>query len=309
MPAYRVVRSIPIAKKPEEINEFLADFTSWPSWSPWLIMEPECKVVFEGEKGAVGSSYHWTGNMVGEGKMTLLTKTPQIIDCDLEFIKPFKSHAKAAFHLKEEGEGTLVTWTLDANLPFFMFFLKKMMEQSLGMDYERGLKMLKSLIETGSIPSQLKLVGKRSQPAMHYVGIDQVAKIPQLSEIIPADFKKISQMLKEAAVESSGAPFTLYYSMDMDTGVNTLRNCIPVATRVDVAEPFVCESIQPCDTYVVQHSGAYQFVGNAWAFAMFAARHFKVKLKKKPVGYEYYSDDPETTEEKDLLTEIVLFAK
>jgi effector-binding domain-containing protein len=183
------------------------------------------------------------------------------------------------------------------------------MEQSLGMDYERGLKMLKSLIETGAIHSQLELVGKREQPAMHYVGIDQQAKIAQLGEVIPNDFQKISNMLSEAGIEPSGAPFTLYYSMDMDTGINTLRNCIPVTSKVDVAQPFVCDVIEPSNTYVVKHTGAYPFVGNAWAFAMFAARHHKVKLKKKPVGYEYYTSDPVTTAPQDLITEIVLFAK
>ena len=74
MPAYQVKRTIDIEKPAAEILDFLSDFKSWPSWSPWLIMEPECNVTYHGTQGEVGAGYHWVGNMVGEGKMTLREK-------------------------------------------------------------------------------------------------------------------------------------------------------------------------------------------------------------------------------------------
>ena len=74
---------------------------------------------------------------------------------DLTFLKPWKSQAKVAFYLKEEGASTQVRWTIDSGIPFFLFWMKKQMEIFVGMDYDRGLTMLKDLVETGSSNSTL----------------------------------------------------------------------------------------------------------------------------------------------------------
>lgn len=309
MPAYHVKRTITVEKSADDILNFLSDFRSWPTWSPWLIMEPDCDVQYHGTQGQKGAGYHWIGDMVGEGKMTLREKTAESLDVALEFIKPFKSLATATFVVKPQGNSSEVTWLLDAKLPFFLFFLKNMLQQSLGMDYERGLKMLKSLLETGEVPSELRLIGKKQKPAQHYIALEGQATIPELATLIPSDYEKLWHYAQENNIEPSGAPFTLYYEMDMATTMNQVRNCFPVASPVDVKAPFICDRIEAGNAYVVEHKGAYPFIGNAWSFAMFAARHFKVKLKKKPVGYEHYISDPKEVAEKDLITEIVLFAK
>lgn len=75
MPAYNVTRTKLIAKTLPEVLDFISDFQTWPSWSPWLIMEPECSVRYHGTQGDVGAGYHWLGELVGEGRMTLQEKT------------------------------------------------------------------------------------------------------------------------------------------------------------------------------------------------------------------------------------------
>lgn len=309
MPAYHVKRTIQIKKPPEEVVAFLSDFRNWPVWSPWLIMEPECEVTYQGEPGQIGAGYHWSGSMVGEGRMTLTGRSDSALQIPLEFIRPFRSKAQADFSITPWESGSRVTWTLDAKLPFFMFFLKNTLELSLGMDYERGLKMLKCQMETGHIPSHLELIGRRSQSPVTYLALAGEVTIAELSSLIPAQFEQLNDYCRQHDISVTGAPFTLYYHMDMKTSVNTVRNCFPIAKRVAVSEPFMCDDIDGCETYVVKHRGGYPFVGNAWAFAMFAARHFKVRLTKRPVGFEHYIGDPQTEAPEDLITEVVLFAR
>lgn len=309
MPAYHVKRSIIINKPIAEVHQLLSHFDSWPSWSPWLIMEPECPVSYGGTQGELGANYHWSGDMVGEGKMSLVGKTDTTLECDLEFIRPFKSLAQANFYLADKGAKTEVTWTLDAKLPWFMFFLKNMMQTMLGMDYERGLKMLKALLEEGRIDSKLKMIGERQQETLHYISLGGEATIDKLKEIIPQDYNKLAEYFQANNIDSAGAPFTLYFDMDMKTSVNTIRNCFPVKQAIDVPAPFICDKIDKCTTYAIEHIGPYHFVGNGWSYAMFSARHKKVKTKKSPVGFERYLNDPFETQPEDLITEIVLFKK
>ncbi|WP_196161337.1 hypothetical protein [Reinekea sp. G2M2-21] len=143
----------------------------------------------------------------------------------------------------------------------------------------------------------------------YYGGIARQNKTAELPTIIPQDFQTIADGLNSNNIESAGPPLTLYYDMDIHTTVNTLHNGILVVSPVDVAALFVCEQLLTDPVYKIKHTGDYMFMANAWAFAMFFARNYKVKLKKKPAGYENYVSDPTTTDAKDLVTEVVLLTK
>lgn len=309
MPAYFVERSIVVEKTPQEVMDFLSDFNHWRAWSPWLIMEPSCHVDVYGQQGEPEAGYHWQGDLVGEGKMELIRKSVQSLDIDLEFIKPFKSSARADFRAEPHEQGTKLTWLLHAKLPFYLFFLKKTLEMSLGMDYERGLKMLKSLLETGKVPSKVSLIGRRKAQLQYYVALEHSLTIEQLSQQIPEDYKKLEDLFKTQHIQPTGAPLTVYFEMNMTNRVCRIHNAFPVEQAVSVPAPFVCAALPEHDTFSVKHTGAYPFVGNAWAYAMFIARAQKVKLRKSPVGYEHYIGDPQTTKPDALETDIVLFTK
>ena len=309
MPAYHVEKTIQINKKPSEVIDFLSDFRSWPTWSPWLVMEPDCSVNYQGTQGQEGAGYYWQGELIGEGKMTLLQKGTHELTIALKFIKPFKSEATATFKVNPVSEGSRVTWMLDAKLPFFLFFLKKMLEQTLGMDYERGLKMLKSLLETGAVASKMELIGHRYQEQQHYIALPGEATTDALGALITTDYEKLNALFKEKGIEAMGAPMTMYESMDMSTSLCKVRNLFPVKQAIKVDPPFICDFIPAGKTYVVKHTGDYQFIGNAWSFAFFSARHHKIKTKKSPTGAEVYLNSPHEVASADLESEIVLFLK
>lgn len=46
MLSYQVSRSIEINKNQSEIIGYLKNFKHWPSWSPWIILEPSCELTF-----------------------------------------------------------------------------------------------------------------------------------------------------------------------------------------------------------------------------------------------------------------------
>jgi len=159
MPTFQVNKSIVINAPAAALRTSLMDFKQWPSWSPWLITEPKATVNFNAKQGQIGAAYDWHGDMTGVGEMRLTKASDTTLEMDLTFLKPFKSSAKVGFDLIEKGESTEVTWRMKSQLPFFMFWMVSKMKTFIGMDYERGLRMLKELVETGSVASKLSLEG------------------------------------------------------------------------------------------------------------------------------------------------------
>ncbi len=50
--------------------------------------------------------------------------------------------------------------------------MKNMMQALIGMDYERGLLMLKDYLETGTVACQLSIQGKPNSPAQLISGLN-----------------------------------------------------------------------------------------------------------------------------------------
>jgi len=107
----------------------------------------------------VGANYHWTGNHeVGEGTMTIKSIEERKVVIDLHFIEPFEGDSVATMSYAAEGEGTTFTWALDQDndLSSKVFMVFTDMDKMLGGDYEKGLSLLKPLVETAALDRKNK---------------------------------------------------------------------------------------------------------------------------------------------------------
>lgn len=158
-------KSILIEAPVKQVHAAVRDFRQWPAWSPWLIAEPDSRM----DDSTEGKSYTWDGKITGSGEMKIMGESPQSIDYQLTFLKPWKSVNTARFTLSDRNSGTEVPWTMEGSLLFFMFWMKAMMSRFIGPDYQRGLMMLKAVIETGENPSKLDFPGLNSFSEFRYV--------------------------------------------------------------------------------------------------------------------------------------------
>ena len=174
MPKVAVRKSIIINAPLEKVYESVRDFKQWPVWSPWLITEPECQVTYADD----GDQYAWDGNVVGSGEMAVLSEEkPNEITYQLTFLKPFKSQAGVAMNFAAKDGGTEIVWSMDSKLPFFLFFMRPMMTAIIGMDYERGLRMVKEYLETGEVRSKPEFPGQVAVSAVPYLGVRRECSI------------------------------------------------------------------------------------------------------------------------------------
>jgi len=168
MPKTHVEKAIIIAASLEKVKSIITDFNHWEAWSPWFILEPETKVSISAD----GKTQEWEGKRIGSGIIKMISERDSMIKYDLTFLKPWKSEAKTDFIIEKIDENnTKLTWTMDGSLPFFMFWMKTMMECLIGMDYDRGLLMLKDYIEKGNIDARLEFLGESDYAGCKFVGV------------------------------------------------------------------------------------------------------------------------------------------
>ena len=268
----------------EKVFEVVRDFQSWPTWSPWLIADPECHLEIEKEW------YSWEGAICGSGRMDVLDEVEnESINYDLNFLKPFKSQADVKMIFSREGDNkTEVTWTMDTSLPFFLFWMKKSMMAYIGMDYERGLLMLKDLVETGAVPSHLECPGREPSPSFVGVGIRCTAKLDDFEEEMGANFKKVRKAYPE------GEGFSVYYKWDVVNGAMTYLIGVKLEkTPGVIPDGMELVTAPVMEVYAVRHRGCYRHLANGWSAGMMHGRSKQFKHSKKFPPFEIYEDENE----------------
>lgn len=306
MPRFTVSKSIRIAAPVQQVYDLVRDFRSWPQWSPWLIAEPSAKLSYADD----GRGYTWDGSITGSGEMEITGGDPPwSIHYRLTFLKPWKSVNKADFFLADHDGATELTWTMEGTLPWFMFWMKGMMSAWIGADYDRGLKMIKDLAETGAVPSKLEFQGKQKAGGFQYVGVRTSCAMAEIGPSMEKDMAKLLAWLGKSGATPSGSPFSITHKWDFRTGRADYTVGFPFETPGDAPSGFTIGEIPSCTVYVVKHTGAYRHLGNAWAAGMMHGRARLFAADKKVPMFEIYDSDPASTPEDELVTRVHLPAK
>lgn len=304
-------RQIFINKTQSEIFRFLVDFKNWNQWSPWLKLEKTCIPVWQGEPGQIGHSQSWDGQIIGSGRMTLEALTPdKKIAIQLEFFKPWRSKSKAFFDLTPQGDGTLVAWSMENNLPFFMYFFKSQISAYLGSDFMRGLRMLKECLETNNLQTEVEHKGVQAKEGFYFVGIRNQSSVENLAQMIPADFAKLNANAASAAIGVSTGQVCFCHKMDR---VKNLCDYTVALTfsQAPTSVPAGCETgfVPKHQALLVEHWGPYRFIDNAWSAVTPLLRLKKKKLLKSISPYELHLTRPnqiKAGQEGLMRTEVVL---
>lgn len=303
---YVVERSILISRDISAVKPHLLDFSHWKAWSPWSVIEPDHKGDVSGNLGQVGSVMTWDGEVIGSGNITLSAMQDRRFDYDLAFIAPWKSEAKCSFLLAEKEGGTEVTWRMDAALPFYLFFMAGMMKAMIGMDYDRGLLMLKSVVETGAVGADTSAAGLVDFEGFAYVGIARTCHLDDMPQKMAKDFKRLGQACGDAPVTPAHY-LGVYDKVKLGKQLFSFTSAV-AGDKTDSLIDLPCMSdlvageIKSQKMFEIKHRGSYQYLGNAWAMGNMLLR--AKKLKQNGAPFEYYHNDPDNTPEHELSTSI-----
>jgi predicted transcriptional regulator YdeE len=281
MPKVAVSRSQVIDAPIGNVFEVVRDFHQWPKWSPWLIADPGCQLEVKNDW------YSWEGDVCGAGRMEVVGEEEnESITYVLQFFKPFKSLADVKMTFARSKEQAEVTWTMDSSLPFFLFWMTKSMEGFIGMDYERGLLMLKDLVEKGEVPSRLSFRGQERCEGFVGVGKKREAGIDEIGETMGADMEEVRKHFP------GGEGFCVYHKWDIVKRLVGYTIAVKVGKLPGVLpDAMELVTVPEMDIYVVKHTGPYRHLGNGWASGMMHGRSKQFKHSKKFPPFEIYDNE------------------
>ena len=308
----RVERDIKINESNGKVSEYLSNFQNWKEWSPWLKLEPGCEVNINGAPGQIGHSQKWNGEVIGSGQMSLVEKSDKELRYHLQFLKPWKSKADVSFQLSPSGESTQVEWKMKSRFPIFLFFMKNMMESLVGMDYERGLGMMKEALESGEVNSDTEFNGIEERKPMYYIGRRTQCDLDSIGKKMEDDLRVMGKYLEEGSLPKPEGVFSLYKDFDF-----VKRRCDYTTgflysseqQRGSLSDSFVVGSMPSHRALKMSHQGPYRFLGNAWSAIHGFQRAKKHKVNKNVSMYEIYLNDPEKVKEENIQTELYLPVK
>ncbi len=148
---FRIERSIVINSEPSVIFPYLNNPQKMNEWSPWLDLDPNAKVSYEGPEEGIGAKNSWEGNKdMGAGSALVVESIPnEFVKVQLDFLKPMKATHFTTYQLTPEGQATKFKWAMEGKNNFFSrilcIFLN--MDKMVGPTFEKGLLNLKSRIE------------------------------------------------------------------------------------------------------------------------------------------------------------------
>lgn len=304
MPTMNVNATVFIKSTPEKIFPIISNLSHWEKWSPWVIAEPSANLSITKD----GKYHEWEGDIIGSGNLKIIDEIEnQNLTMDLNFLKPWKSHAATQLQLIPRKDGTLVTWTMKSHLPFFLFWMRKQMEILVGMDYNRGLFLLKDLIETGSTNSSLNFKGNKPFHATQYVGIKRSCAFSRIGEHMEKDFKTLMPYLMENCREQlTGNGLSIYNKTDVikDRVVYTAAHPVSEIPK-NLPDHFTVGEMPKFNAYTIRHTGPYRHIGNAWAAGMMHQRNKLFKPAKGIPPIEVMYNSPVDTPENELISEIL----
>ena len=308
MPVWNVQKSIEINAPVSKVYQMVSDYRTWTSWSPWLIAEPQAKVDISDRSNQVGSTYHWSGTVVGEGKLEhVRLEQDRLVEAQLSFLRPMKSVCKTDFKLEAIGDRTRLVWSIDGNLPWYLFFLTPMVKTMVGMDYQRGITMIAELAETGRISSKTEVLGIESISSLRIAGFKAQSSVYSTNQSMEQMLPKLQDEYREQGMPKEGSMVAVYtqFNVKKEFFDYILGIAIPDSLLIPTQSKLTEWKNPACRALHVRHTGSYKHLGNAWSVANRIANHQKLKLNRSAC-FEIYTNSPVDTPEESLQTDLYL---
>lgn len=306
----KVERSITIDAPPFYAFMQVDNLRNYNEWSPWLVMDPNMKIEYEGPASGVGAAYSWTSGdaNVGIGKLTIAESKPyESIQTELQF-----ADGQGQGYWKfEPAEGkTKVTWSVESDLGgnIMAKYMGVFADATMGALFEQGLQKLKKLAEQDAKNGYILSIEETDmEPMKYYFALDSSADMSDLHSLYAAAYGELTTFFETNKIKMTKPP-------------------ISITRRYEEGKPFVFEAGMPADATDVEPTGRIS-AGEVEGGKVVKATMFgpyenmtpvynqvfeyirKNNLQVRGDSWEVYLNDPYTVKPEEVHTEIYVPVK
>jgi len=283
----QVQHELEIDASRETVFAAVQDLETWPQWSPWLVHEADAEIEFAEDCQAEGGFYRWQGEVIGAGKLThLKISSPTSITQEIEFLRPYKSLAQILWEFEPAENGTRVSWSMNAEMPFLFRVMARRMQAMIEHDYELGLALLGGYLETDKAYPQIAFVGSEELQDFNYWAIPCNGNLRQLE----AARRPGVETLQNVLGSNAGLALTLYYQFDPLGSHYQAEIAVPVADNTPLSN-YRRREFKGGRYFKMTLHGDLQFLPLAWYALHSHCRMHKLKLDSTRPALEIYHDD------------------
>ena len=300
--------NVPTAVVYEKVN----DYKEWPSFSPWMEMDPEATLSYGDKTSGDGASYSWKGDELGVGSMKTLSAEPhKKLEQKIEFVEPFESESNITWSFEPTENGTKVTWGMEGKQDFMTKLYTAAMgsiEKNTAPQFERGLHKLDSLLVEDVKKYDITINGITEHSGGFYIYNTASAKIADMASKIAEMMPQVGSYAISNNISMAGAPFILYHKWDEENGTVMFSCCIPTASKMTTTETDILTGQLPAfKALKTTLKGNYDHLTEAWDKTMAYIEEQPLKAAEDGPMIEAYVNDPDSVPNpKNYITEIYI---
>jgi len=266
----------------------VASFIGRELWDPWLTQDSTADAKIEPNSAYVGSTYSWTGEKVGSGRMEVISvRENTYIESHLWF-GDVEEPALVEWIFEPVDGATHITWSFSQETTYpigrlGMMFGKVFLKQS----FELGLTNLKELME--SIPNTSIVLGTISVgtlPAMTTLVADGAGTMETIGEQLGELYGLLFAEAGKQQLEVTGAPFVHYLDYDESTGFSNYRAGIKVSEMGKDAGQVKAVAYPEVQVVQALHTGPYEKFSASYAELEFYLQENEIQTSGQ--AFEFY---------------------
>lgn len=307
LPARSVVeRNVLIDSPPATVFALLNDFNQVLKWLPLLEDDANAQIDISGPPRGVDASISWSGQIVGQGRQTIVESVPyEKIAAQLDIGSP--APAIVTFTLSAENGMTRLVWRHKREFGFRLAgrYYGLVLDHIVGRAQEQGLAQLKELAE--NLPradfSDIEIEQLVVEPLdIAYLQTTSIPEATAISEAMRAAYFSVLRFIDVFGLDEAGAPLSIARRF---SGSELVFDAAIPVRGIGTETPLTGEIVKIGKTYAgpvvrVRHIGSYGALGST--HAKIAAYLAALGIARNGDAWESYISDPTRTDEAELLT-------